>query len=238
MTESNLIPLQQDAEVLNITQAISRIVVRTPTITVESDADQQTAAECLGQIQTIAKQLEAKRKELTDPLERQKKAIIAFFKQLETPLGECKELINSKVMSWRTRKRAAQEKADRMAREAVEQAQQQGLPVMPAFPGEQNVQLTAQPLFDTPAAARVETADGGMLYERSNWTYRITDMNLLIACAAAGVINPLYLMVDASYMKIQIKAATIDGECSLVGQVPGVEIYNDKTLVSRRGGRQ
>lgn len=98
-------------------------LARAQEVEIYAEEDVEEATEYLGDLARRAKMIEAKRKELKDPITKWGKEIDTYFKTLSEPIAAARKLVEPKILAW---KEAEQRRIDEEnARVAAEVARQQ-----------------------------------------------------------------------------------------------------------------
>lgn len=190
-------------------------------------AEQRRRDEIAAQEREEAARQEAIRQEEEAKSKRARAAAAAAREAVEREAREREEAARLEAAAQRERDRLAREEAERVEREARAQRKEQ--------------ERTAAVARDTAAAAarvdnkagraaKANTADlsrtrtdlGAVASLRTTWLHEVV---------AASQVPRLYLRVDDGAIAAAIKAATIDGKCTLT--IKGVRIYPDTDSVVR-----
>lgn len=151
--------------------------------TITSDEDFKLASEILLQTKKHLKSIEARRKEVTDPLNKALTAIRSWFKPAEETLEQTEAFLKKEIASYSLRLQKANEEA---AREAALAAQRND------FDGAHTAHMAMQTL---------PSAKGITVTER--WEHVVEDVSL---------VPREFLTVDHSAVKIYLKNAVQAGE--------------------------
>ena len=137
MTETAILNVtpQSDPAVRAFSDSIDALLKYANERSITSQADVKTATEDLSIISKLKKEIEAKRKEYTSPLDAHLKVINAVFKGVQEPLLEADGILRKKVLGYQTEMARQAAEAERIAAEearlAEEKAALTGQPVEP-----------------------------------------------------------------------------------------------------------
>ncbi len=174
--------------------------------TVLNQEEADTANTTLQTITQGLKQIEAKRKTFTAPLNQSLKEINKTFKDLFTPINEAKQGLTSRLMAWRLQE---QERID-AEREKVRKEEERRRKIQEAHAAKgHNVKEDI-----TPVAKPIPFSVKDTTKTRLTWTYEIED---------EAKVPREYLEVN----RPSITAAVRGG----VRQIDGVRIYQKETAV-------
>ena len=148
-------------------------------IAVASDADMEQAAALLREVKAVQKQADAAQKALTQPLEQEKKGIIAFFREritgkLEVYERRLKQLIVGYQQEQERIRREAQRKAEEEARKERERLEKRAAAAA-AKGQEEKAEQLAEQAQTVVAPVHTEAPKVAGIATRSIWKYRITD---------------------------------------------------------------
>ena len=169
--------IEQDERVQELSQGTLELIERAQGIEIIDDETDLEAAEFLAQVKTARKRVDELRHWFTNPLETQKKAIIARFRATDAPLEQAQKIVGGKHISFvseqRERARREQERLRRLAeakqaRQAA-RAEEKGLEAPP-------VQIP-MPTIQAPPKT-VHTAFGSVS-TRTVWKHEVVDMAAL-----------------------------------------------------------
>lgn len=257
MTDTNILaPLASihapDAAQLNARAQAALSMVES--MEIDSQDTYELAAEELQAIKTKAKQLEDQRTAITGPINQALRGINALFKDPATFLEKAEGIIKRKMLTYSTEQeriaaaeRARQEAAikaeqDRLAREAAEREKAaakeaaklmaEGDEIAAAEVQAQaaieaaSLSATAEVMTVTTVAPPVAKVSG--ISTRATFKAEVTDKAALIAHIAA---NPQFAnLLDVNTSALNQMAKAMRESLSM----PGVRVYEEKTLTSRR----
>lgn len=191
-------------------------------ISVTSDADMEQAAALLREVKAVQKQAEAAQKSLTQPLEVEKKGIIAFFRdritgKLDAYERRLKSLIVSYQQEQERIRREAQRKAEEAARKERERLERRAAAAEAKGQAEKAEQLAEQAQTVVAPVIQTEAPKVAGIATRSVWKYRIADPSAL---------PREFLVPDEKKIGQVVRAMKGDA------QIPGVEVYEEKSLAA------
>jgi len=210
-TAENTVELQvieNDERVQDVVQGSIELVERAQGIEIADDESDVEAAEFLAQVKTARKRVDELRHWFTDPLETQKKAIIARFKTTDAPLEQAQKIVGRKHIAYQSAKEEAarkeQERLRRLAEarqeRAVRRAEEKGLeaptPVIP------------MPTVEAPAKT-IHTAAGAVT-TRKVWQHEVVDF---------AALPDEYKVPDDVKLGKVVRAG--------VREIPGVRIFDE-----------
>lgn len=175
---------------------------------VTSQDDVRIATEDLSVVARLKKEIEAKRREYTSPLDQHLRDINSVFKSVQEPLLLADTIIRKKVLAYQTEMARKAAEAERIAAEERRLA-------------EEKAALTGQPVepIEIPVLAPIETTTNGELGtsgQRMIAKYEVEDF--------ASVPDKYKLLNEALVGKL-VRAGETD--------IPGIRIWKEPTLVVR-----
>lgn len=191
-------------------------------VVVSSDADLEAAAAQLRDVKALQKDADAAQKAVTQPLEQQKKAAIAWFRdRIVSKLEGAESRLKRGILAYQQEqeriRREQQRAAEEAARKERERLERQAAKAEAAGRAEKAEQLAERaqtvvaPVIDTapPKVAGVST--------RETWRFEITDQ---------GVLPREYLVPDEKKIGAVVRA--LKGDAA----IPGVRVYAEQTLAA------
>jgi hypothetical protein len=213
---SDLMAVKQDPSVTDFFSQLSAIQLQTKTLKVRNDTEEITASECLAQIGTLGKAVEAKRKAVVDPPNRFVTAVNGFFKTITNPLVSAKLTIEQQIMQYRNLKRIEAEKARAKAQAEADKINKRlekaGLEVTP-------VQVIA------PQVQQTTRTEIGTTFERKEWKHEVTDLLMLCKAVARGDVQVAAIQANDTYLRALVKGGA--------REIPGVKVYEEVKLQTR-----
>ena len=211
---SEITTIDQDERVQELSSITHELVRQAQGLEIHDIESDRVAVEFILQVKTARKRWDELRHWFTDPLEAQKKAIIAKFKADDAPLAEAEVIASQKHLRWdREQREIARREEERLrklaeqrAAKAAERAEAKGL--------EAPLVQIPRPTVQAPLKT-VHTA-AGSLTVRTAWDFRIVDF---------AALPEEYKVADTAMIGRVVRAG--------VRQIPGVEIFETESL----GGR-
>ena len=215
---------------------IKKFVVPVLGIKIESQDDSAKALATASKIKQFDKAVEAKRKELTDPLNAEIKRIMSYAKTLLQPLQEADLHLRKNLIAWEDKQAAARMAAirkleqERIAKEKIEQAriikeQQEAKEAAELFGLEE---AEVAPVVDVVAERIKFEADQDLISQQKElaalrvkgtsraWTFELLD---------SALVPREFLIVDERLIRAAIKSGT--------REIAGVKIF-EETKISIR----
>lgn len=199
--------LDPAVEVATPAAGLEYAVAAADTLLIAGEGDLEIAAELLAQITKASREVEAKRLELTKPLNGVVKKINAAAKETSEPLNVAGGVLRLKITNYR-----AEQKAERARLEAEAQAETKQRVVDPG--------LLPSEVGDTP----VKTSTGAV-GTRRRWTFEVEDLHELVRAAAKDDSLMQFLNFAPSEIGAFVKAGG--------RELPGVRIYETESVVVR-----
>lgn len=202
--------IEQDQRVQDLSGETHALLAQAASIEIHDAASDRLAVEFILQVKTARRRWDELRHWFTDPLEAQKKAIIAKFKADDAPLEQAERIVSQKHLEWDREQREAAEAArreeERLRRLAEARQAKAGrdapTPIIP------------MPTVWAPPKT-VRTA-AGSLTVKTVWSFEVVDLSAL---------PDEYKAADAVKIGRVVRAG--------VRQIPGVRIFETESL----GGR-
>ena len=203
---------QGDEVVIGLQREIDSIHSRAKDFTVANPQEVKRAVEDLSLIANLKKALEGKRKEYTEPLNGHLKEINATFKLFSEPLEAADKALRDKIGAFnREQQRLKDEaaKAEELSRQAAEIRAKLTQETGEIFP-------ETEPSVVVPEAQVVSKAytEVGNMGTRKVRKWREVDF---------AKIPDAYKMLDSAKINKVVKAG--------IPEIPGIEIYEEDTLV-------
>lgn len=203
--------IENDERVQELTQGSHELVARAEGIQITDAESDGIAAEFLAQVKTARKRWDELRHWFTDPLEAQKKAIIAKFKADDAPLEQAEKIVGGKHITWvRAQQEAARKEQERLrklaeakqARQAA-RAEEKGLEAPPV--------VIPMPTVQAPPKT-LRTAAGSVTV-RTTWKHEVVDF---------AALPEEYKVADDVKLGKVVRAG--------VREIPGVRIYEEMVV--------
>lgn len=177
---------------------------------IDEDSDLE-AAEFLSQVKTARKRWDELRHWFTDPLEAQKKAILAKFKVDDAPLEQAQKIVGGKHITWvRQQQEAARKEQERLRKlaearqeRAERKAEEQGVEPPPVIIPMPTVQAPPKTLHTS----------AGKVTIRSDWKHQVVDF---------AALPEEYKVPDEVKIGKVVRAG--------VREIPGVRIYEETVV--------
>jgi chromosome segregation ATPase len=218
-------PTPDAKEIVMVAQnEIDGLITELSTLRIKNTDQLQIAGERRNQVAQRIKELDAQRKEITDPLEQAKKKVIALFKEPISQLEDIKKAIDKAMLTFQSKEEEKQRKIEdearakaeaerqRLLEQAKKEAEAQG-----EDPDEVEID---EPLPEVPAPRKIESIKaftGASV--RNNYKF-------LVTCKAE--LPEEFKMADEK--KIQAYANAMKEDAKL----QGVRFYVEKTVVAPR----
>ncbi len=203
--------IEQDERVQELSQGSLELIERAQGIEIIDDETDLEAAEFLAQVKTARKRVDELRHWFTDPLETQKKAIIARFRATDAPLEQAQKIVGGKHITYqRAQQEAARKEQERLrklaearqARQAVK-AEEKGLEAPP-------VQI---PMPTVQAPPKTLHTAFGSVSTRNVWKHEVVDM---------AALPDEYKIADEVKLGKVVRAG--------VREIPGVRIFEEMVV--------
>jgi len=169
--------IECDPEVASMTEAISAIA-QAKVLTIRDDGQEKRYSEMFVQARKLEKALDARRRYYTDPLDREKKSIKAFFDSLAEPVRKKITELDGVLRKWRVHKeeeaRKSREKAEKERQRIQTKLEKQGMG---------DIQV---PEIITPKRETTTRTESGTVSERKTWKVEVIDIKTLCRAVADG----------------------------------------------------
>jgi len=203
--------IEQDERVQELTQGSLELIERAEGIEIVNDETDLDAAEFLAQVKTARKRVDELRHWFTDPLETQKKNIIARFKSTDAPLEQAQKIVGGKHLAYqRVQQEAARKEQERLRKLAeakqarqAQRAEDKGLEAPPV--------VIPMPTIQAPPKT-IHTASGSVT-TRTVWRHEVLDM---------AALPDEYKIADEVKLGKVVRAG--------VREIPGVRIYEEMVV--------
>ncbi len=187
-------------EVQEITQERDNLIVRANNHIVDNQDNAEEANTILVAINNGLKNIEAKRKSFTSPLNQSLKEINATFKNLVAPIELAKSALSKRLMDWRTaEQKRIREEQEKAQREEERRRKIQGAHAAKGHKVSEEI---------TPVEKPVPFAMKDTTKTRTIWAHEIIDEN---------IIPRRYLSVNTSAITKAVREGVRD--------IPGVKIF-------------
>lgn len=197
------VALVPEREIAEFKTQVSGPQERANSLVIESEEDSNKAADILHEISDIEKMVTARKEAITRPLMASLASVRDMFKPLETACADAKKTIKGKIMAWQTLEEERIEKEKNRIESRVEK-------------GTMRADTAAGKLENLGEAPKTAKGSVGKVQTRIVPKVRVVDETL---------IPREYLVPD---MTAITNAVIREGK-----QIPGIERYEEKTLVSR-----
>jgi hypothetical protein len=203
--------IEHDERVQELSQGSVELLERAQGIEIVDDDTDLEAAEFLSQVKTARKRWDELRHWFTDPLEAQKRAIIARFKASDAPLEQAEKIVGGKHISYvRVREEAARKEQERLRRQAearqarqAARAEEKGLEAPPVVIPMPTVQAPPKTIHTTT----------GTVTTRRVWRFEVTDF---------AALPEEYKVADEVKLGKVVRAG--------VREIPGVSIFEEMVV--------
>lgn len=203
--------IEQDERVQELSQGSLELIERAQGIEIVDKETDDEAAEFLAQVKTARTRVDELRHWFTDPLEKQKKAIIARFKATDAPLEQAQRIVGGKHVAYQRQETEAARKEQERLRKLAEakharqaaRAEEKGLEAPPV--------IIPMPTIQAPPKT-IHTPSGSVT-TRSIWKHEVVDM---------AALPDAYKIADAVKLGKVVRAG--------VREIPGVRIYEEMVV--------
>ncbi|HAM58782.1 MAG TPA: hypothetical protein DCQ64_26570 [Candidatus Rokubacteria bacterium] len=203
--------IEQDERVQELSQGSIELLQRAQSITITDDESDLEAAEFLAQVKTARKRIEELRHWFTDPLEAQKKAIIARFKATDAPLDRAEKIVGGKHIAYTQAKEEANNREQERLRKLAEakqarqaaRAEEKGLEAPPVV----------IPMPTIAAPQKTIHTSAGSVTVRKVWRHQVVDF---------AALPEEYKIADDVKLGKVVRAG--------VREIPGVRIYEEMVV--------
>ena len=210
--------LEKHEEARHIIGLMSNLAID---VSVTNDAEMASAAALLRDLKGLQKMAEQAQKSLTQPLEHEKKSIIAWFRQrivdrLDQGERKLKMAIGAYQQEQERIRREAQRAADELARKEREKLEKRA--ALAAAKGQEEKAATlAEQAQTVVAPVQMEAPKLTGISTRTVYRFEITD---------PALVPREYLVVDESRIRKVVQA--LKSDC----QIPGVRVYAEQALAA------
>lgn len=213
--------LENHAEAQEVLKLMDNLLAGAEGVTVANDAEMEQASALLRDIKALQKKAEAAQKGLTQPLEKEKKGIIAWFRErITNKLSAGESQLKRAILAYQQEqdriRREEQRKAEEAARKERERLERRAAAAAEKGQQEKAEQLAEQ-AETVVAPVHQEATKVQGISTRSVWRFEITDPK---------AIPREYLMVDEQKIGKVVRALKGDTE------IPGVRVYEEKSLAA------
>ena len=213
-TAVEVLPVENDPQYQTLAGGALELLEHANGIVITDDQEDAAAKEFLVQVSTARKRWEELRHWFSDPLERQKKAIIARFKADAAPVEEAERIVRAKVAVYYREKQEAARREQERLRKLAEKRQERVVAKAEARGEEAPAPIIPLPTVEAPAKT-TRTAEGSVTM-RTVWKFEVTDPQ---------AVPREYLIVNEKAIGAVVKAG--------VRQIPGVRIYEVEEVAVR-----
>lgn len=209
---------QQNADLL----ARMSNVVSVGDVTVTNADQMESAAAMLRDVKALQKDADAAQKSLTQPLEHEKKTIIAWFRdRVTSKLDAAENRLKRAILGYQAEqdriRREAQRAADEAARKERERLERQAAKAEAAGKVEKAEQIAERAQMVVAPVVQTEAPKVQGVSTRGIWKYEIAD---------AAAVPREYLMPDEKKIGQVVRALKGDAN------IPGVRVWEEKTLAA------
>jgi len=203
--------IERDERAQELSGISLELLERAQSIEIVDQESDVLAAEFLAQVKTARKRWDELRHWFTDPLETQKKRIIAKFQADDAPLAQAQEIVGDKHIAYvrmaQEKARKEQERLRKLAEarqaKAAAKAEEKGLEAPP-------VMIPMPTVMAPPKTVRTEA---GSVTIRSAWKFEVVDM---------AALPDEYKIADAVKLGKVVRAG--------VREIAGVRIYEEMVV--------
>lgn len=203
--------IERDERAQELSGISLELLERAQSIEIVDDESDVEAAEFLAQVKTARKRWDELRHWFTDPLETQKKRIIAKFNADDAPLEQAQKIVGDKHLAYqRKQQEAARKEQERLRRLAeakqarqAAKAEEQGLEAPPV--------IIPMPSIQAPPKT-IHTASGAVT-TRTVWKHEVVDF---------AALPEEYKVADEVKLGKVVRAG--------VREIPGVRIYEEMVV--------
>lgn len=220
MNDNEMIPItvqvdpKTDQRVLKMLAESNQLLDYANAMVIATDGDYEKAVNDMVTIRNLKKALEAQRVEYVKPLNDFVKGIQADFKVITEPINQADIVLGGKMLGFQDAARARIQAEEQINRKRVEAAQEEM-----ELKGELTQPLDLIPV--TAAAPKTVQAEAGSVGSRVNRKWDLEDKALV----------PMeYLILDNTKITRLVKSG--------IPSIPGIRIYEERTLTVRPGGAE
>lgn len=210
----NILPVEADPQYQTLAGGALELLASANAIEITNDEQDAEAKAFLVQVSTARKRWDELRHWFTDPLERQKKAIIARFKADAAPVEEAEQIIRTKVAVYYREKQEAARSEQARLRKLAEKRQERAAAKAEARGEEPPAPIIPTPVVTAPAKT-TRTAEGSVTV-RKVWRFEVVDPTQ---------VPDEYKVVNEKAIGAVVKAG--------VRTIPGVHIYEAEEVAVR-----
>ena len=249
MTERKQTALEKKAEVAATegVKATTALIEQVKGLRVRSATDAQSAADLKKKLRVEWKKWEEERKKIVDPQGAAIKAANDFFKRDPGPLSILEaagEIITGKLTAWTVEEQKKEQERQAIAEKAAEEVRQREQEEADKLREEaealededpdraQELHEQAEEKLETAMTTAAEPVKQAAIpkgfHTRENWTYEVTDKELLIKQAASQIEEGTRMGINLSELLLPNEKMLNDLAKSTKGnlEVPGVRIFN------------
>ena len=198
---AEVIKLNNETELQNIESQISPVIGKAEEYVIITVKDVEDASSFLKEIKDMEKVVENKRTEFTKPLNQSLKSINETFKKMKEPLGQARDLLTKKILSWR------KIEADRIvAEQAAYRKKQEAEAELRRLQGKPEVE--EESIIVAPIVNKI-----GNMQTVKRWTFDVEDFSK---------VPDKYKVIE----NVAVRNAIRDG----VRDIPGLNIFQEESL--------
>jgi hypothetical protein len=194
--------------------------------------DCQEAANILGRAKTRFSDLEARRKEITKPLDDAKKSVMDLFRPATDALASLERIMKPKIAAFQHKqeqlRRQEQAAADEKARKERERLEKRAEAAREKGQEEKAAALEEKAFTTVAAAPATPEVSVTGVSMRKVWKAEVTDVKQLCALIASGEIPPS--VIEFKQAELNRLASTWQNS----KQFPGLRIFQDSSVASSR----
>jgi hypothetical protein len=196
-----------DTALIVLLAEIAKLKSWANSLVIVDETSLMSATEDIASVRKLAKSIEEKRREFTDPLNAHLKDINAYFKLVTIPLAETDQVISRKILSYRAeldRQRKEAEEINRLREEAAKKE---------AALNDGCITESVAPVPVPPQLAKTVKTEVGNSATRDNWKVEVIDFTSL---------PNEYKMPDMVKLGKVVRAG--------LRNIPGCRIWNEPSL--------
>lgn len=203
--------IESDERVQELSQGSIELLDRAQNIEIIDDESDVEAAEFLAQVKTARKRWDELRHWFTDPLETQKKAIIAKFKADDAPLAEAQKIVGGKHVAYVQKQQEAARKEQERLRKLAEARQERA----EKRAEEKGLEAPAPviPMPTVQAPPKTIHTSAGAVRTRTVWKHEVVDF---------AALPEEYKIADEVKLGKVVRAG--------VREIPGVRIFEEMVV--------
>lgn len=227
----------------DLTSATAPVLTIAQTITVTNGESYLQADDLLSHIRNAKAKVNEKMEPIIRPIRQGLDQLYALRRELEGPLDDAEKAVKRKMADWQVaerrrveleqaeRDRVQREETEKVQRRLAEERRQEAERQLQANNVQAADEVLSQPLpqvtvLTTPVRPVVR-AQGSTARTVTKW--RVTDFAALVCEVAVGNVPMEVLMVN----EVEMNRLVREGQGQIVGEWPGVEVYQDVQIAGR-----